>query len=145
MPRTIVQRARLAARPDEIYDMYLDSRAHAAITGAPARVTPRAGTAFRAFGGELRGRILQLVPKRVIVQSWRASNWRARDLDSTLVLSLRPDGRRGTIVDLVQVNVADHDAAGVRKGWEEFYWAPWRAYLRERARAPRQRTRGSSG
>jgi activator of HSP90 ATPase len=134
MPCTIMLTARLAARPDQVYDMYLDAKTHAAITGAPARVVPRASTAFSAFGGELSGRTLHLVPKRVIVQSWRAASWRARDVDSTLVLTLRPDGRKGTLVDLIQVNVADHDAAGVSQGWEAFYWAPWRQYLHDRAR-----------
>lgn len=42
--------------------MYLDARQHAAFTGAPVKIAPRAAAAFAAFGGALTGRILQLVP-----------------------------------------------------------------------------------
>jgi len=31
--------------------------------------------------------------------------------------------------DLVHVNVADHDFEDVSKGWEKYYWAPWRKFL----------------
>ena len=32
-------------------------------------------------------------------------------------------------IDLVHVNVADHDFEDVSKGWEKYYWAPWRKFL----------------
>ena len=41
----------------------LDAKQHAAFTGAPVRIAPRAGAAFAAFGGALTGRILQLVSR----------------------------------------------------------------------------------
>lgn len=130
MPNTICIAAELAAPPAEIFEMYLDARAHGAITGAPATVAPRAGAEFAAFDKALRGRILHLVPPRLIVQAWRAAQWQDSDLDSTLILTLHPMGRGKTRIELVQVNVPDHDLAGVSQGWELYYWAPWRAYLK---------------
>lgn len=132
MPHTISLAAELAAPPAQIFDMYLDRRMHSAITGAPATVAPRAGAKFTAYGGALSGTILQLVPKRLIVQSWRSSNWKASELDSTLILTLHAHGRIGTRVELIQVNVAQADFAGVSQGWEKYYWAPWREYLAAR-------------
>jgi activator of HSP90 ATPase len=133
MPKTVRLGAELAATPAEIFDQYLNSRSHAAITGAPAVVNAKAGAKFSAFGGGLRGTILQLVPGRLIVQSWRASDWKARDIDSTLILTLLPKGRGSTLIELVHVNVPDRDFAGVSKGWEQFYWSPWREYLQQRS------------
>jgi uncharacterized protein YndB with AHSA1/START domain len=133
MPRTIHLAAALPATPDELFDMYLNSDLHAAITGEPVTIGTHAGTEFRAFGGALQGRILQVVPKRLIVQSWRASHWKASDIDSTLILTFWPQGR-GARVELVHVNVADHDFAGVSEGWQLYYWAPWREYLEQRKR-----------
>jgi hypothetical protein len=49
-------------------------------------------------------------------------------LDSTLVLAFYPD-EGGARIELVHVNVADHDFAGVSQGWEKYYWTPWRKYL----------------
>jgi len=130
MSRTIHIAAELDAPPAEVFDTYLDARRHAAITGAPASVAARVGAPFVAFDKALSGRILHLVPKSLIVQSWRASQWKSSDADSILVLSLQPIGRARTRVELVHVNVPDHDFAGVSQGWEIYYWAPWRAYLK---------------
>lgn len=131
MPRAILQAVHLPAPPARLYAQYLSARSHAAITGAPARVVAKPGSAFSAFGGTLSGRILHLVPGRLIVQSWRASQWRKPDLDSTLILSFHA-AKGGGRIELTQVDVPDHDFAGVSEGWHPYYWAPWRAYLSPR-------------
>ena len=91
MPRTIQIAAQLPESPDRLFDMYLDPLIHAAFTGAPVTIAPKVGAEFRAFDGALSGRILHLVPKRLIVQAWRANHWSPEDLDSTLVLTFWPD------------------------------------------------------
>ncbi|HYB20550.1 MAG TPA: SRPBCC domain-containing protein [Thermodesulfobacteriota bacterium] len=128
MPRTIQIAVQLPESPDRLFDMYLDPVIHAAFTGAPVTIAPKAGAEFRAFAGALSGRVLHLVPKRLIVQAWRAAHWGSEDLDSTLILTFWPD-EVGARIELVHVNVADHDFAGVSEGWEKYYWAPWRKYL----------------
>jgi len=128
MPRTIQLAASLPASSDRLFDMYLDPVAHAAFTGAPVTIAPQPGAPFRAFNDILSGTILQVVPKRLIVQSWRSPHWGPTDLDSTLILSFVPEGDGGRI-ELTHVNVVDNDFAGVCHGWEKFYWTPWRAYL----------------
>jgi activator of HSP90 ATPase len=135
MSHTIHLAAELAAPPAAIFDAYLDRKTHAAITGARAVVSPRAGAKFSAFGGTLRGTILKLEPKSLIVQSWRASHWKKSDADSILILSLKPQGRAKTLIELVHANVPEHDFAGVSQGWELYYWAPWREYLKDRSRS----------
>ena len=128
MPRTIQLAASLPASPDRLFDMYLDPIEHSAFSGSPVTISAQPGAAFRAFDNVLTGTILQVVPKRLIVQSWRSSNWGPADLDSTLILTFLPE-RDGGRIELTQVNVVDTDFAGVSHGWEKFYWAPWRAYL----------------
>lgn len=134
MPRIILIAATLPAPPDRLFDMYLNPAVHAAFTGAPVTIAPKVGAQFRAFDKALSGRIIHLVPKRLIVQSWRASHWSAEDLDSTLVLTFFPD-KEGGRIELIHVNVADHDFAGVSQGWEKYYWVPWRKFLRKQAKA----------
>jgi len=84
MPRTITMAVDLPASPARLYRMYLTPALHAAFTGAPVKIAARAGAAFQAFGGALSGKILQLAPNRLIVQSWRSTHFGTRDLDSTL-------------------------------------------------------------
>jgi hypothetical protein len=137
MPRTVTLAAVLPRTPSRLYAMYLDPKEHGAFTGAPVKIAPRVGAPFEAFGGALSGAILQLIPNRLIVQSWRSTQFGKRDLDSTLVLSFWPDPKGGRI-ELTHVNVADTDFAGVSEGWSKYYWVPWRAYL-ERGSARRAR------
>jgi uncharacterized protein YndB with AHSA1/START domain len=128
MARTIQIAATLPASPDKLFDMYLDPVEHAAFTGSPVTISAQPGASFSAFNNVLSGTILQVVPKRLIVQSWRSPHWGPTDIDSTLILTFLPD-KDGGRIELTQVNVVDGDFAGVSHGWEKFYWIPWRAYL----------------
>jgi uncharacterized protein YndB with AHSA1/START domain len=128
MPRTIQLAASLPASPERLFEMYLDPVEHAAFTGSPVTIAAQPGAAFRAFDEVLSGTILQVVPKRLIVQSWRSPQWGPSDLDSTLILTFLPERDRARI-ELTQVNVVETDFAGVSQGWEKYYWTPWREYL----------------
>ena len=129
MPRLIKQSIVLPAPAKQLYSMYLNSRRHAAITGHKVVIGARPGAKFRAFNGALSGRMLQTVPGRLIVQAWRSTAFHKGDADSTLILRFTPKGRSGRI-DLVHVNVPDHYYHGVNKGWKQYYWRPWRKYLK---------------
>lgn len=128
MPRTVTMAVELPASPARLYKMYLDPKQHAAFTGAPVKIAARIGAKFEAFDGALSGTILQLVPNKLIVQSWRSSEFGRRDFDSTLILTFWPE-KKGGRIDLTHVNVADRDFAGVSEGWSKYYWIPWRNYL----------------
>ena len=128
MPTNVILATSLPADPDRLFDMYLDPQQHAAFTGAPVEIEPRAGAPFRAFDGMLTGTMLHVTPKRLIVQAWRSANWPADAIDSTLTLTFWPEGE-GARIELAHVNVPLEDFAGVSQGWEKYYWTPWRAYL----------------
>jgi activator of HSP90 ATPase len=128
MPRTVTLAIDLPASAARLYRMYLDPKVHGAFTGAPVKIGARPGAPFAAFGGALSGTILQILPNRLIVQSWRSTHFAKQDLDSTLVLSFWPTAS-GARIELTHVNVADCDFAGVSEGWSKYYWIPWRAYL----------------
>jgi len=132
MPKTIQQTVTLPATAADLYRMYLNPRSHAAITGAPVKISAKPGSAFRAFNGDLSGKMLRTEPKRMIVQTWRSTRFGRKDLDSTLILTFWPRGRKSGRIQLVHVNVADRDVRGVTEGWKKYYWKPWRAYLKKR-------------
>jgi activator of HSP90 ATPase len=131
VPRTLSLAVALPASATRLYGMYLDPKQHAAFTGAPVQIAAQPGARFSAFDGALSGTILQVVPNRLIVQSWRSTHFAKRDLDSTLVLSFWPKGRAAQI-EITHVNIADSDFAGVSEGWSKYYWVPWRAYLKRK-------------
>lgn len=131
MSHTLSIAVDLPATPAQLYRMYINPKLHGAITGFPVKIAARAGARFEAFGGAISGTMLQFVPKRLIVQSWRSTHFGKRDVDSTLVLSFLPHRKGGRIM-LTHVNVAERDFGGVSDGWAKYYFVPWRAYLDSR-------------
>src|SRR5258706_3223338 len=108
MPRTVTMAVHLPASAAKLYRMYLDPKQHAAFTGGPVTIAPRVGAPFKAFGGALSGTILHLVPNRLIVQSWRSTEFSRPYLDSTLGLSFWAE-KPGSRIELTHVHVAHRD------------------------------------
>ena len=123
------------ATPAKLYELFMDSAKHAAATGAPARISRKPGGKWTAFGGILLGKNLVLIPNRMIVQTWRSSEWKKADPDSILVVTFEKSADGGSKVDLVHVGVPEHDHAGVTQGWVKYYWEPWKEFLASRRRA----------
>jgi activator of HSP90 ATPase len=133
MAKTIQQVVKFSASPQELYSIYLDSRKHSAAINSTASVQRKVGGRFTAFDGMLQGKILTLVPGRMIVQSWRGADWKKTELDSVLTLTFEK-ARGGAKLGLVHANIPDRRAASIQRGWHNYYWRPWRAYLRKAKR-----------
>ncbi|MBZ5617230.1 MAG: SRPBCC domain-containing protein [Acidobacteriia bacterium] len=132
MRSLITQSVVLPAPAERLYATYLDPALHAAVTGALVTVSAEPGAPFRAFDGQISGTMLSAIAPRLIVQSWRSTNFRDADPDSTLILAFVPEGKNGRI-DLIHIDVPEQDYQGVTEGWEKYYWAPWRRYLAQGA------------
>jgi len=131
MPHLIHQKVTLPASPDELFNIYLDSRRHGAAIDGRVSISRKVGARFTAFGGGLSGRTLLIVPNRMIVQSWRAETWKTSDPDSLLILLFSKAGKGGQI-ELIQANVPGHTHTLIKKGWSTHYWARWKRYLTSR-------------
>ena len=130
--KTIQQTVKFSAPPDRLYDIYMDSKKHGAAIGSSAIVSRKVGSRFSAFDGMLSGRLLARVPGRLIVQTWRGSNWKKSEEDSILILTFSKAWGGGRL-QLVHV-LPDRHYAACKRGWGKYYWGPWRAYLKRRER-----------
>jgi activator of HSP90 ATPase len=131
--KTIQQSVTFKAPPKRLFDIFTDSKKHSAATGSKALASKKAGGKWSAFDGMIHGRNLLVIPDRVVVQAWRSSHWKKADADSILILTFSKASGGGR-VDLVHVNVPDHDYAGVNEGWPNYYWKPWKRYLKGKAK-----------
>ena len=136
MTKAIQQSVEFNASPQTLFNLYMDSRKHSAATGARAELGRRPGDPFTAFDGMLQGKNLVIVPKKMIVQAWRAASWKKADPDSILILTFSKTESGGR-VNLVHVNVPEYDHKGVTEGWKKYYWKPWQVYLEGRKRKPK--------
>ena len=101
----------------------------------PAKVSPKVGGKWSAFGGMILGRNLVLIPNRMLVQTWRSSAWKKSDPDSILVVKFEKSAGVETRVTLTHVGVPPNDHKGVTEGWAKYYWEPWKIYLASRKRS----------
>jgi activator of HSP90 ATPase len=128
MSKAIQQSVRFAASPQELFEMYVDSKKHSAATGGRAKIGGKVGAAFTAWNGQLRGKKLLIVPNHFVMRAWRSTHWPASDPDSLLLLAFK-EAPGGGQVELLHVNVPEHDHLGVTKGWKQYYWQPWKKYI----------------
>jgi hypothetical protein len=166
----IAQTAHFAGlTPETLYDAYLSSKDHSAMTAHALPATfVRPGVGQVAHGKEhdellafgfpgpdgqvnyfLTARILQLVPKKRIVLSWKNQAWTlavdsadVTDLDSTVVLTFKTN-IEGAEIQLVQANVPDYKVAIPDSGevgplstlvnthWNTLYWEPMRRFFQK--------------
>ncbi len=131
----IRQTATFAAAPHAVYETLMDSRRHARLTGAPARISRKVGGAFTAYGGGLSGTALELVADHKIVLAWRADDWpTGHHSRATFTLTRLATG--GTRLRLYQSGVPAAQAAGVRDGWIQYYWMPLKALFKKGGPTP---------
>lgn len=116
----------IPARAERVFTAWLDPVEHGKMTGSSA--TDEGGGRFTAWDGYISGRTVSSVPHSKIVQAWRTTEFTGADPDSILTVLLEPT-KGGTRVTLVHENIPEGQASGYEKGWEEFYFAPMKAYF----------------
>jgi uncharacterized protein YndB with AHSA1/START domain len=118
---------RISATPRAVYDAWMSSDQHRAMTGDRAQIDPCPGGVFQAWGGYITGTTLELEPSRRIVQSWRTSDFDPDDPDSRIEVLLEPAGD-GTLLTLHHTNIPDGQS-GYEHGWRDNYFDPMRAFF----------------
>ena len=120
---------KINASPKEIYDAWLDTKKHAAMTGSTAFVTPGVGGKFSAWDGYIEGTTLELEPNKRIVQAWRSSDFPEGSPDSRVEITFEQAGE-GTKVTIKHTNLPDGRGPEFKDGWDEFYFEPMKAYFK---------------
>jgi activator of HSP90 ATPase len=115
-------------KPKALFDLYMNSKLHSFISGSPVKISSKTGAPFSAHGGYINGSSVYTVKDKIIIQTWRASNWDSADADSTFTIVLEPKGK-DTVLHAIHSNVPDAHAESIKKGWFDHYWNPWKQHL----------------
>ncbi len=111
-----------------ICDGWLDSKTHSDFTGGEAVINPKVGGKHSAWDGYISGVTLAVEPGKRIIQSWRTTEFSAKDKDSKIgVLFAKAPG--GTKVTLKHTDIPRGQGATYKQGWEDYYFKPMRAYF----------------
>jgi activator of HSP90 ATPase len=129
MCEQVHQEVEFRASPEKIYEIYLDSRAHAAFSGEPASLSGEEGGQFSCWGGQIVGRQVELRPGKRIVQAWRVSAW-PDGVYSIVRIELHASGA-GTRLVLDHTGIPQGASAGIAAGWPMRYWERMKKHLGE--------------
>ena len=55
------------ATPAKLYELFMDSAKHTAATGMPAKISPKVGGKWSAFGGMILGKNLVLIAGGIVI------------------------------------------------------------------------------
>lgn len=105
----------------------MDSKKHAAFTGAAAKIGREVGDRFSAYDGYIEGTNVALVRNKKIVQMWRGNDWPEGEY-SKVTFKLNKIGG-GTHLSFRQSGVPDNQYKAIKQGWIDFYWEPMRKML----------------
>lgn len=126
------QSATIPATPAEVYDAWMSSDKHTAMTGGAATVDPVVGGKFTAWDGYIWGRNLDLDSPTRIVQSWRTSDFTDADVDSKIEVTFE-QAVSGTLLRLRHSDVPSNDHGYEDGGWQSNYFDPMIAYFSARS------------
>jgi uncharacterized protein YndB with AHSA1/START domain len=118
----------IPATPQAVYDAWLSSRGHSAMTGGTAKMSAKVGGAFTAWAGYISGKNISLVPGERIVQSWRTTEFTTKEGDSKISVTLKAV-KGGTKITLKHSNVPDAHTSYENGGWQTHYFEPMKKYF----------------
>lgn len=126
---TIKQSYTFHASPEEVYELIMDAKKHAAFTGGPVRMSKKVNGPFEVFGGYAYGSNIELLPGKKIVQAWhfREEGWPDGHF-SLCTFRFFPKGS-STLMRFTQTGVPEQSMKNLKNGWKEFYWNPMKKAL----------------
>ena len=116
-------------KPETLYAIYMDSKKHGLAIGSVVSIKNKVGGKFTSWDGYITGINLHLVSGRMIVQTWRSTEFKKEETDSVLTLNFLKKGN-DAVIEMVHANVPEHYKQ-VKEGWHQYYWKPWKAYLKK--------------
>ncbi|KAI9329928.1 activator of Hsp90 ATPase [Zopfochytrium polystomum] len=104
----------------DLYQTLLEPGRVQAWSRGPAKIGPQVGAEVALFGGNVTGKIVDLVPNKKIVQTWRLKTWPG-DHHSNVTIDLE-EQRESVKLILTQREVPIGELDITRKNWEAYYW-----------------------
>ena len=115
---TIKQTYLIDGSPAKVWRALTDPEVIEVWSDADADFEPVVGAEYALWDGSICGEIVEVTPRKKLVQTWQPDNWERTD--SVVTFKLTPVGKK-TRVDLLHENVEAFDYAGTNEGWDLYY------------------------
>ena len=133
MSESIKLTTTFSVKPKVIYNAWLNGKEHTAMTGGKATANAKVGSSFTAWDKYIKGKNLELVKNKRILQSWRSSEFSNDSLSSFLLIKL-DETKNGTKLTLIHSEIPDGQGKSYKSGWVEHYFNPMKEYFGKKKR-----------
>jgi len=123
--------AEIPAKPETIYQDWLNSKGHTDFTGGAATIKNEIGASFTTWDGYISGKITELEPNKRIVQSWRTAEFAEEASDSVLEIIVTALGDDKSTLTINHSNIPEGDGQKYDDGWKNHYIEPMIAHYGE--------------
>jgi uncharacterized protein YndB with AHSA1/START domain len=106
------------ASPQEVWRALTNPQIIEKWSGASAVFKPVIGADYSLWDGTIVGGILDVVPNKMLVQTWKPTDW---TIDNSVVTFTLTKVGDKTQVDLLHENVEEFDYKGTTEGWDIYY------------------------
>lgn len=121
-------KANFPVPPQTLYEAWLSSKQHSAMTGSKAVCSAKVKGKFTAWDGYISGKNTSLEPNCKIIQAWRTTEFSDSDPDSEIIIEFIPTTKGSTLT--ISHNNIPKGQPDYKKGWMEYYFKPMKAYFK---------------
>ncbi len=131
--KTIRQSVQFKAEPSEVFNLLMNKKKYSDFSGSDVTISNKPKGKFEVFDGYCTGVNLEIVPHKLIVQSWHfAEEGWPDDHLSTCTFEFLPSVS-GTKLSFVQTEVPEFCHKALSDGWKKYFWEPMKTYLKNNA------------
>ncbi len=127
----LIQKVIIPAKPEEVYEAFVDPKKHSEFTGSKATGKAKVGAKFTAWDGYIFGTFLAFEPGKCLSQEWQTTEWPEEYPPSKFDLTFKAVPK-GTEVTMTHSSIPEQQEQELAEGWEEWYWKPLKAYFKKK-------------
>jgi activator of HSP90 ATPase len=129
MKKSIELKETFLATPKELFNAWLDSDKHTAMTGGKANCNAKVNGEFSAWDGYISGKNISLIEDKEIIQEWRTSEFKESDKNSELIIQFQ-ETEKGCQLTLIH-NYIPEGQSDYEQGWINHYFEPMKTYFKK--------------
>ena len=104
-----------------------DSKKHSLFSASPAKISRKVGGKFSAYDNYIEGTNIKLIQDKLIVQSWRGSEWPEGHFShATFALTKTKSGAK---LMFIQTDIPSEFYESIKEGWTQYYWKPMKEMI----------------
>lgn len=123
--KNFTTRIKIKAEPSDVYASFTNPFTIELWSGYPATMPSVAGEEFSMLGGDIQGKILELIPDSKIVQEWYFGDQTEASIATIKIFASGANSQ----VDLQHTNIPEEAYDDIAEGWVDYFLGGIKEFL----------------